>query len=229
MEVTTWEELREQARNLMGDDLGEVYIYLVNDLFHLECNWAEYVYLFGERKTRVDLLNQASSSFFGHVQSTLFESYLLHVSRLTDPATMGRNKEHQNLSIHALCAHIQDHDLLPALRTQIEKTMKTVEFARGWRMKRIAHSDLYHSIDDNAQLPDATRLAVYQCLEDIRGVLDLVSEKYYGRPTTPPSPSIGGASELLYFLNDARKFRIQAKKRAEDGIWDQELDGAEEL
>jgi hypothetical protein len=51
--------------------------------------WEEFVVLFGTKPSRVDLVNRAAGGFFRLVQDTFFADVLLHLCRLTDPASTG--------------------------------------------------------------------------------------------------------------------------------------------
>ena len=59
-----------------------------------------YVELFG-KPSRIDLLNRASSPFFGMVQRVLWRDVLLHLARLTDPAKTGRYETSRSRSSRA--------------------------------------------------------------------------------------------------------------------------------
>jgi AbiU2 len=88
------------------------------------------------------------------VQDSLWEDTLLHLSRITDrPETGGR----ENLTIQRLPGLVTDTALATELRTLVEQAVTRSAFARKWRNRRIAHSDLALAIKEGAMplLPEA--------------------------------------------------------------------------
>jgi hypothetical protein len=94
----TAEEAKNDNIAKMGKELGELYSALWQHITLLHANWHEYVELFGTKPSRVELLNKAAHAFFGTIQDELWDTTLLAIARLTDPAsTFGK----ANLSIQA--------------------------------------------------------------------------------------------------------------------------------
>lgn len=223
-------ELKKESAQILGEDLGKLFVYLRNELVILESNWSEFEELFGTNQKRVDLLNEAARHFFGNIQNLLFEATLLHISRITDPPeTKAKGKSHKNLSIKGLTDLLPEGELKEKVTEQIDSALKASDFARTWRMKRIAHADFIHETDNAVNLPFASRDLVKKSILEIRMVLDLISEQYFGGPTGPVAQIHEGAVSLLYYLRDGQKFRKQAQERVDNGVWDEELDGAESI
>src|SRR3989304_10132230 len=95
----TPDDVRKEHLASMGPRLGPVCNELLNEVAWLHAKWHEYKELYGEKPTRVELLNRAAGFFFRIVQDTLWEDTLLHVARLTDPPGSGRR---QNLTVFRL-------------------------------------------------------------------------------------------------------------------------------
>src|ERR1700731_4575430 len=66
----TADEARKKNIEKMGERLGSQYSVLWNEVAILHFQWNEYVKLFGTKPQRVELLNQAASTFFRMVQDT---------------------------------------------------------------------------------------------------------------------------------------------------------------
>jgi hypothetical protein len=85
----------------MGEELGTLYSALWQELAIGYLYWLEYVDLFGTKRSRIDMLNQAAPMFFRMIQDELWGMTLLNLARMTDPAiSRGRRgkKDKPNLS-----------------------------------------------------------------------------------------------------------------------------------
>jgi hypothetical protein len=85
----TSDEAKIERIAKMGEELGELYDALWQQVAWLYQKWGEYVVLFGTKPSRVELLNLAAPKFFRIVQDTLWKDVLLHIARLTDPESLG--------------------------------------------------------------------------------------------------------------------------------------------
>ena len=56
----TADELRAYRLNKLGQNLGQVFHALSNDVAWLQVKWAEYRELFGTSSERIDILNSAA-------------------------------------------------------------------------------------------------------------------------------------------------------------------------
>src|SRR5690349_7121891 len=121
----------------MGAALGPVYYALYNEFVWLHVRSRQYLQLFGAAPERVDLLNQAAGLFFRVVEDSLWEDTLLHLSRMTDTAQMGKKA---NLTIQRLSPLITDQALASEIRTLVDSAVTKSAFARDWRNRRIAHT-----------------------------------------------------------------------------------------
>jgi hypothetical protein len=63
-------ELKQRYRDVMGNELGEVFHHLMQEAAFLHLKWNEYLTLFGTGPERVDLLNKAAPGFFHLVQDS---------------------------------------------------------------------------------------------------------------------------------------------------------------
>ena len=160
------EKEKREYQDKLGEKLGAVFYGVQNDWLTALIRLREYRLLFTDPNA-VKLLNSVSSGgFMWDVQQILWHDLLLHVTRLTDPATMGG---HENLSVQALPLLCGSPDLkatYPELQAQVQSRVETAvaaaEFARPWRNRRISHSDLGLAIDPEAESLNPTTLRQVQ-------------------------------------------------------------------
>ena len=195
----THEEVRDEYVQSMGSELGELYHELSDELTWLHMKWGQYRELFGKDPARIDLLNIVAPFFFGVLSRTLFEDILLHLARMTDPA---RSFGKDNLTVHKLPELIVD----PTLRIDVELALGrvnlTCDFARQWRNRRLAHSDLLTARNPQL-LPAASRQCIEDALATIRELLNRLELHYRSSEvgyefTNEP----GGAELLVYYLEN---------------------------
>jgi len=93
----TAEQARARSVQVMGQELGETYEALGQEIVWLHSKWAEYAALYGTKESRVALLNKAAPRFARLIQDTLWEDIVLHIARLTDPP---KSASKHNLTTH---------------------------------------------------------------------------------------------------------------------------------
>lgn len=196
------EEVRYQYVQVMGEELGQLYDELSNELTWLHDKWLQYRELFGKNRERIDLLNEVAPFFFWYLQNTLFDDIQLHLARLTDRPQTGSGKNCQeNLTMKRLPHLIAD----PKFRSKVEKLLKQVEqkceVARKWRNKWLAHSDL-PTKRALQLLPSSSRQMVEDALKAMRHLMNSVAE-HFGLPPVAyelGGGALGGADRLVYYL-----------------------------
>jgi hypothetical protein len=209
-------ETKAEYVTVMGPELGPIFYALYNELSWLHIRWRQYLQLFGEKPSRVDLLNGAAGLFFRDVQDALWEDTLLHVSRITDrPETGGR----QNLTIQRLPALLTDPAFAAEVQTLVDNAVSRSAFARDWRNRRIAHSDLALAIKEGAKpLAGGSRSTVVEALDTIGAVLNRLEQHFrqstvffegFGHP--------GDGEALLYVIRDGLEAEDARRKRLQDG------------
>ena len=163
--------LKRQYQEKLGEEFGTVLYEIRNDWLTGLVRLKEYRVLFSSQDA-VKLLNAAGGAFMWDVQQMLWRDLLLHVTRLTDPATMGK---HKNLSVQALppfCERPELQAKYPELQVEVKALVDSAVTAaaapRDWRNRQISHTDLRLAID-----PDAESLAPTS-LEQVQAALDAV-------------------------------------------------------
>ena len=217
------EEVEQEYVSVMGAPLGRLFYALSNEVTWLHEYWNEYRALYGTNERRIDLLNEAAGLFFRLAQDALWEQTLLYLCRLTDPPdSCGK----ANLTIRRIPL-LAATDISTELESLVDAAVDNTAFARDWRNRRIAHSDLRLALGEGASpLLAASRLKVQQAIDSIRVVLQRMSE-HYMKSTLLFEPLLGGpgnAECLLYVIRDgltaarAREIRMREGKFLEEDI-----------
>lgn len=201
--LRTVEEVQEEYTSAMGPNLGQVFYDLFNELSWLQTKWQQYRELFGNTSERVDLLNSAAPIFFGVLQFSSFDDILLHLARLSDPPT---SFGHDNLTVRMLPGLIVDYNLRNQVEKIIERVDQSCDFARQWRNRRLAHSDL-PTIRNPELLPGASRQSVEDALLAFRELLNTI-ELHYRSTEVGYELAIepGGAEMLVYYIEQGLEF-----------------------
>ncbi len=185
----------------MGSDLGPLCCELRDDFDWLRRKWSNFQELFGKGQERIDLLNMVASNFFYFLHRLFFEDAMLHLCRLTDPPRM---RDRETLTVMALTDTVPD----PALKASVEAKTKEVredcEFARKWRNRRLAHTDLGTLREGHAlALPSVDSAKIETALKSIDDLLTLV-EDHYGLPHILLASDPWGAKPLIHHLERAK-------------------------
>jgi hypothetical protein len=215
----TAEEAKAANIEKMGDSLGAIYSALWQECAVVHFDWYEYNELFGEKPDRIVLLNEAAPRFFRLVQDRLWETMLLHLARLTDPAKSFGKDDKANLSIKALPDLIADAALKSEVTNLIDEAVKSTEFARDWRNRLIGHRDLKLALQQpTTPLADASRADVKSALKAIATVLNALAAHYLGSTTAfGLSGPLGGAISLLHVLGMGSRARAARRERLTAG------------
>lgn len=196
----------DQYVQAMGPQLGQLYQELQDDFDWLRRKWSEFRELFGKGQSRIDLLNIVASNFFYFLHQVLFEDAMLHLCRLTDPPkTRLRGGDRENLTVMGLTEMIADPALKASVRSKTEQVRRDCDFARKWRNRRLAHTDLITLRQGNVlTLPSVTSTNVENALKSIGELLTQVGD-HYGLPHFVLGPNPWGAKSLVYYLDRAKR------------------------
>ncbi len=215
----TAQEAKAECIRLMGDELGTIYAALWQEVAWVHRKWSNYVTLFGSKESRVDLLNDAAPAFCKLVQDSLWENVLLHIARLTDPPETAKK---QNLTVQRISALVAQPDLKISVDLKVQAALQASLFARDWRNRRLAHSDLDLKISEEAKpLELASRQRVKLALTELSNVLNTVAAEYLDSTTFFDIENTDALS-LLYVIDDGLRAAAQRKQRLKDGIYDPE-------
>jgi hypothetical protein len=210
------EEAQIEYIRCMGEPLGKLYSSLWQEVSWLNFKWIEYVELFGTKPSRIELLNKAAPAFFRMLQDLLLEDTIIHVARLTDPPkSVGK----ENLTVQALPPLIADPQVSKNVADLVQTAIDASYFCRDWRNRHIAHRDLKLANEEGATpLESASRQQMKQAIEAIAEVLNAVSSHYSESTTVFDIGGLpGGASLLLYVLDDGIKAQKERQERLKRG------------
>lgn len=210
----TPDQAKQECVSLMGDDLGELYYYLWQELSILYSKWNEFIELYVKKQSRIELMNNTSPSFLRIVEDILWENIALGISKLTDPSqTFGKD----NLTICKISDLLPESDFKTEIILEIDKAKLSAQFCRDWRNRKISHSDFLLKTGKNTkQLEKATKEKVDNALSSIANVLNLLSSKYKNSTTYFEFviESYGNSETLLYYLY----YGLKAVKEREERI-----------
>jgi hypothetical protein len=200
----------------MGQELGETYEALWQEIIWLHSKWAEYAVLYGTKESRVALLNKAAPRFARLIQDTLWEDVILHIARLTDPP---KSAGKHNLTVQSLATHIGDSATRAKVEALVARAIEQAEFCRDWRNRHLAHRDLHLALARGAEpLKTGSRQSVREILQTLGQTLDTVSSRYLGSTTYFEfETDAGGALSLLYVLDDGLKVEEARRERLRQG------------
>lgn len=214
------QQIKAQNIAAMGNELGEVYTELWQQLVWLYAKWGDYVALFGGSHDRVEILNSTAPAFFKTVQDCLWEVVLLHIARITDPP---KSAGKENLSFFRLPLLMPEGAANESVVRLLEKVANTSAFARDWRNRRIAHHDLGLALSHAVEpLSPASRAHVQTALVSLADVLNQLSNAYIGSTTLfdfASEPSTGGSVSMLYYLRAGREAEQRRRERIKTGIY----------
>ena len=175
------EAVKQEYQKKLGDEFGAVFYEISNDWASALVRLKEYRVLFSDQET-VKLLNAAGGAFMWDIQQILWQDLLLHVTRLTDAAKMGR---HENLSVRALppfCERPELQAKYPELHTTVQGLVETAitaaENPRDWRNRRISHTDRELALDPEAESLAPTSLRQVQAaLDAVHAVIRAIANR----------------------------------------------------
>lgn len=200
----------------MGQELGELFTVLSEELQMLTWQFQELSELHGGDGRRQELMNRVAPFFFWLLQNSWWEESLLSVTRLLAPKSSGGQP---NLTFQRLSGLIGDTTLKSQTESLVSAIVAQAGFATEWRNKRIAHRDLSHSLKRaSAPLPSASFSDVWLVLREMAKILNGIQGRYCQSTTWYESPITHGAMTLLYTLRDGvRREEVRLERLERDG------------
>ena len=184
----------------MPADLAALFSELQNEVISLASEWEDYKHLYGSQE-HIDFLNASASAFFSDLQRVQQFSIMLQLSCLTDPP---KSAGKDTLTIKRFPSLINDATLLGAVEGLIQAADVATGFAREWRNRRLAHTELPAALKGApaVPLPRAAWHDIEYAIESISAVMDAVQLHYCGSTTLHGAATAlsGGVGSLIYFL-----------------------------
>jgi hypothetical protein len=201
----------------MPKPLAELHQQLGEELTWLCLHWKEYLKLVATNDRRIALLNATAPNFFVHFEDLVWQSTLLGLCRLTDPAhSVGK----ENLAITRLAAAVDDFDLAKQIKLEADVAVKASSFARDWRNRRVAHRSLELVANPTLHpLASASRADVEAAIEAVAKVLNTLNQHYDAVHHNYQGvvAAFEGSEALIYFLSSGRE-ADEVRKR-EGKLW----------
>ncbi len=215
--ASTRDESTEEYVACMGESLGKYYSALDVELMLLYVKWNEYLELFDNNQSRIDLLNKTASGFFSIVQQVLWDDLVLHVARLLeDPKNRGNTKT--RLTLKGLMDRIDDSEVQKHVGGLINVAEKSAKFCIDWRHRRLAHRDLNLAMKKAKPLKTASLEKMKTALNSIKAVLNAVRDHYYhGNMHYEATKAHDGAYALLSFLHLGKQKDKERRDRFDPG------------
>ena len=170
----------DRYRTRLGDEFVDAFHGLRNEWAWSVVRRDEFRVLFTGDEG-VSLLNALTGGGIAwDMQHVLWDDLLLRVCRLTDRAESGRGK--RNLTVRRLPALCEEHGASLGRQVQalVDDAVEKAQFARGWRNKRISHSDWATFVGEADPLPPASLQDVTNALNAVHAILNTVSNELLG-------------------------------------------------
>lgn len=213
------DQVRDKYVAIMGKEFGEAFCDLFNHVASLDAKWNDYVAMFGD-KDAVDTLNKTAPSLFHDLQIILHESILLHICRVTERSqTAGQD----NLTVRRIESYLPsnvDISFAVSLANAISDAIAQSEFARTWRNKKLAHTNLSVAAGGVAVIfPPAGKAEIESAIQSICEVINKVEKHYlnaqigWGMLDDPPL----GVTQMLCYLKLGRDTQTANDKKQRGG------------
>lgn len=183
---------------VMGSHLGTRFFEIEQDVDWLKLKWSVFNDTFNKGAEQIVMLNKVGPNFFHILRRLLFEDAMLNLCRLTDPPkTFGR---HENLTIMNLSDAISDPGLKAAVDMAASQARAQCDFARQWRDKRLAHTDLHVFRNGSVTLPNVDGNSIETATSSLSVTLNQIRIHYKLPPIAFLSSDPYGASSVMYYL-----------------------------
>lgn len=176
----------------MNKETESVFEILKYDVTKCHYYWILYRQLFGTNENRIHLINQTTPSFFAMFQDLFLDYITLELSKLTDPAEMGKYK---NLTLYYLLDLLHSEiseEFHNSLKSVLDELSSLTEHFRNRRNKLVAHRDL-SSVEQNEEYL-FSRQKVEDALIVVRKYLNEIESHFYNKHTL--------YNEFIPLLND---------------------------
>ena len=156
--------------------LGELYEFLKKEVTWLHARWIIFDQLYSKGDPRLELLNDAGSSFFHMLQLMMYDDMQLWLARLTDD-------RRDTASLLQLQKRLESHGnakLATTAKPVLEELLKLVDAIRENRDGMLAHYSLDQATNPQAKkLPDVYYTDVVRSLELVRQYMNLIEMHYH--------------------------------------------------
>jgi hypothetical protein len=210
------EQAIEEFKLVLGEEFGQLFYALHNDLVWLVVKWQQFQKLYETNSERIEVMNKTAPFFFRMIEFTLWESIVLQIARLTDPP---RSVGKDNLTVKRLPDYIKSESKRKIIEGLIGIADLECSFARDWRNRHIAHRDLSLAINlPVTKLAEANKSIVETALKSLENVLDIIHGEYFDTQFMYEFGSYSGdAHSLLHHLRNGWESQERIFERIKNG------------
>ena len=224
MSTKSAEEVLEDYKISMGDDLGTLMYFFWNELNTMWIILSDFKTLYSSKKSYVDLLNKSAPRFFWEYQKMWWQYMTIGILRLTE---QNKRKKKERASMVHLVELITDNELKEQCKKEYEELVEVTKDLK------IARHNLYAHYNYNAKIispattvEDVSIKAIKQALLQLGKIFNLVLDKYQN--ATVPWEMVDddlGANQILCSLAMGETFeplhyKYQLRKPISDDDFD---------
>jgi hypothetical protein len=179
MKELTAEEIKSEMIKKLGAEFGSLFYLLYNEITWLTFRWIEFVELYGEKESRLELMNKSAPFLFFTIQKVLWENLPLGITRITDPP---KSRGKKNLTLTALPSFLLDNKFKKEVESELKQLDIEIGFCRDWRNRWIAHIDYELATNNESAKPleTGTRKKLRSVIERIHSIYNMVELEYLG-------------------------------------------------
>jgi hypothetical protein len=208
----------------MGPELGALFYVLWHEVRGLHLMWSEYCVLYASRDN-FDFVHRMAGHFFNMVDTALYESIHLGLTRITAQEISGARAKQSNISVGQLSKLVA-----PEIRSEVARAVShavdAVEFAKPARNHWIAHLSSNFMLDPNyREITMGSRDEIEAALDALAGVLRVVLGHYENANAIFGSVVIDGAEDLIDLLKIADSTRVAENQSTIDRLRGSEIEG----
>lgn len=165
----------------MKENTKDVFDKIKSEVTRCHFYWIIYRQLLGTNENRIHIINKTTPSFFIMFQDLLFDYITLELSKLTDPADFGKNK---NLSFYYLLEQLRSEiteEFNSKLFAILDELKSVTELFRNRRNKLVAHRDVQSiTHKDNYSI---SRQSVEDALTVVREYMNEIDGHFFNNQT----------------------------------------------
>jgi len=175
-----------------------IFVWLCQDVLSIVIKWNFYLCLFGNEEN-AGLLSDTALGSFRIIEESLRHDLTMSICRLGDPSRDKRG--YCNLSFQTL-RELVKHDSIDGLSKLVDEFLEAHKPVKKYRHKQIGHSDLNVRIKPQENfLPDIGRTQIDRIVKLSCQILQKVNQHYTSSEIMFLPKLLGGAEDLVYWLN----------------------------
>ncbi|MDB5987365.1 MAG: hypothetical protein JWR16_2418 [Nevskia sp.] len=179
--------------------LKDLWDFLEQEVLWLHARWQILRQIYDTNPERINLINEASPTFFALLRPILLNDIQLTLSKLADPAaTSGRS----NLTLEAFLAaitNLPDPSLVSTLQPLLKNYQNACSSIKVRRNKDIAHFDLATQLKVTS-FPAPSRNEIESALCSLRAFLDPINRQFLNTQVLYDRFPLHDDAELLLFV-----------------------------